>query len=94
MSRVTCHMSGVTCHTKTKLNTKLDKVVELIGGGFVINGATTSSLANIQILITVFPYSSIQESRPKCKTQIFGLDSRFFKSFDHTNVGLGMNKHI
>ena len=29
-------MSGVTCH-------KVDKVVELVGGGFVINGASQSS---------------------------------------------------
>ena len=35
MSRVTCHMSHVTCH----FFFFLDKVVELIGGGSVINGA-------------------------------------------------------
>ena len=52
MSRVTCHMSHVKCQKKKKkkkimrkkkkkniLQKKLDKVVELVGGGSVINGA-------------------------------------------------------
>ena len=39
-------MSGVRCHLKNynknskKINKKKDKVVELVGGGTVINGAT------------------------------------------------------
>ena len=38
MSRVMCHVSPVTCHmSKKKLSLK--KVVELVGGGYVINGA-------------------------------------------------------
>ena len=37
MSRVTCYMSHVTCHFFLLLF--LDKVVKLIGGGSVINGA-------------------------------------------------------
>ena len=54
MSRVTCHMSRVTCHMSRVMCHFLffiffyliffpDKVVELIGGGSVINGATPSS---------------------------------------------------
>ena len=40
MSYVTCHMSRVMCHRSLKkLNKKSDKVVELVGGGSVINGA-------------------------------------------------------
>ena len=44
MSRVTCHLSHVTFKKKMTLKKlsfrkKLDKVVELVGGGFVINGA-------------------------------------------------------
>ena len=52
VSRVMCHMSHVTCRmskkklhffsikkTKKNLPKKLDKVVELVGGGSVINGA-------------------------------------------------------
>ena len=46
-SRVTCHMSRVTCHLSpvtcnfffSNLKKKLDKVVELVGGVSVINGA-------------------------------------------------------
>ena len=44
MSLVTCQVSGVTCHMSTKKIKKIkikkiDKVVELVGGGSVINGA-------------------------------------------------------
>ena len=52
-SLVTCHMSRVTCHMsffsffflvkKSKNLKKMDKVVELVGGGSVINGAYPSS---------------------------------------------------
>ena len=49
MSYVTCHVSLVTFHLKKKNRRKrnekkTDKVVELVGGGSVINGATPSSL--------------------------------------------------
>ena len=40
MSRVTCHVSRVTCHFFS------DKVVKLIGGGSVINGAYPAQLNN------------------------------------------------
>ena len=51
MSHVTCHVSHVTCHVShVTCHMSLfyflffsDKVVELIGGGSVINGATPSS---------------------------------------------------
>ena len=47
MSKVTCHMSCVTCQVQlSNLNffiLFLGKVVELVGGGSVINGATPSS---------------------------------------------------
>ena len=48
VSHVTCHMSRVTCHFFLLLlllsfSFFLDKVLELIGGGSVINGATPSS---------------------------------------------------
>ena len=36
MSYVTCHVSHVMCHMSHLV---LDKVVELVGGGSVINGA-------------------------------------------------------
>ena len=40
MSRVTCHVSRVTCHlSHYNFFFFLDKVVKLIGGGCVINGA-------------------------------------------------------
>ena len=52
MSRVTCHVSRVTCHLALVIffifcflfyfffsQNFLDKVVELVGGGGVINGA-------------------------------------------------------
>ena len=59
MSRVTCHVSRVTCHMSRVILFFffyfiylffffLDKVVELIGGGSVINGATPSSLVSPQ----------------------------------------------
>ena len=53
VSAVTCHLSPVMCHlshVKKKLyiyfflflQKKLEKVVELVGGGSVINGAYTN----------------------------------------------------
>ena len=39
VSRVTCHVSHVTCHMLFFLVGGGDKVVKLIGGGSVINGA-------------------------------------------------------
>ena len=47
MSHVTRHMSRVTCHMSQfflLFLSSLEKVVKLVGGGFVINGATPSSL--------------------------------------------------
>ena len=41
---VTCHMSGVRCQI-TGVRRHTDKVVELVGGGSVINWATLSSLS-------------------------------------------------
>ena len=53
MSRVTCHMSHVTCNFFFLFS---DKVVELIRGGSVINGATPSSFSsmnkNIHVITT------------------------------------------
>ena len=51
MSQVTCHVSRVTCHMSLIFvfyflffcSSSLEKVVELVGGGFVINGAIPSS---------------------------------------------------
>ena len=44
MSHGTCHVSRVECNFFVKTNTKkymkLDKGVELVGGGSAINGAT------------------------------------------------------
>ena len=67
MSHVMCHMSRVTCHMSKNyffeiffcfflffLRTKkLVKVVELVGGGSVINGATQSSFFKHMIGIKV-----------------------------------------
>ena len=45
MSHVRCHLSRVTCNMSKKFKTifierkKIDKMVELVGGGSVINGA-------------------------------------------------------
>ena len=60
MSRVTCHMSCVKCHmlcvmrqgshVMSKLKKKFDKIVEIGGGGFVINGATASSFVKDELL--------------------------------------------
>ena len=49
LAPVMCHQSCFTCHMSTFLylyilKNKLDIVVELVGGGSVINGATLSSL--------------------------------------------------
>ena len=59
MSCVTCHMSRVTCHMSRVtyiyiffyfLFFFLYKLVELVGGGSVINGATPSSyLADLDL---------------------------------------------
>ena len=61
-----CHVSRVTCFFFFFVFF-LDKVVELIGGGSVINGATPSSLDAILaeswfiILIEIFPNRNIKE---------------------------------
>ena len=55
MSRVTCHMSRVTCHMSHFFyfffffffSFFSDKVVKLIGGGSVINGASLSSFDSL-----------------------------------------------
>ena len=40
MSNARCHMSGVTCHVSCVMcQVFFDKVMELVGGGSVINGA-------------------------------------------------------
>ena len=55
MSRVRCHMSHVTCHLSHVTYIFFYKVVKLVGGGSVIDGATPSSLyiqPNIRWLIT------------------------------------------
>ena len=49
MSRVTCHVSHVTCNVS--LFFFLDKVVKLIGGGSVINGAYPSSFFEAPMLV-------------------------------------------
>ena len=38
VSCVTCQVSGVTCHV-SRVTCFFDRVVELVGGGSVINGA-------------------------------------------------------
>ena len=43
VSRVTCHVSHVMCHMSLFFSFFSDKVVDPIGGGSVINGATLSS---------------------------------------------------
>ena len=49
LSALTCHLSPVTCQEEKnyveekKINKKLDKVVKLVGGGSVINGAAKQS---------------------------------------------------
>ena len=56
MSRVTCHVSHVTCHMSHLFIFFFfpDKVVELIGGRSVINGATPSSfITQIRPLYTL-----------------------------------------
>ena len=39
MAGFTCHMSGVMCQFFVLVYFSSDKVVELVGGGSVINGA-------------------------------------------------------
>ena len=78
VSCVTCHMSHVTCH----FFFLLDKVLELIGGGSVINGATPSSLKQC------FQFLMVRKGfMPKsgAKSAFFGgsksVLSKFAKSF-------------
>ena len=58
VSHVMCHMSRVTCHVShvTKNQNTLKKVVELVGQGSVINGATPSSFfsSSVSFLPAVF----------------------------------------
>ena len=48
VSCVTCQVSGVTCHVELFIYL-FYKVVELVGGGSVINGSTPSSLDHIVV---------------------------------------------
>ena len=56
LSRVRCHVSGVTCHhiffSFFSSSFFIDKVLVLVGGGSVINGATPSSFKNYLCLGT------------------------------------------
>ena len=59
VSHVTCHVSCVTCNlANIKKQEKIDKVVELVGEGSVINGAYPSSFEFIK---TVSFNYSLQE---------------------------------
>ena len=48
VSRVTCHVSRVTCHMSRVTCHMLNKLVKLIGGGSVINGAYPVQFLNKQ----------------------------------------------
>ena len=55
VSCVTCHMSHVTCHVSHDtiiFSSSLDKVVNLIGGGPVINGAYHVQFFGIFLLVS------------------------------------------
>ena len=55
LSRVRCHVSGVTCNHFFLFffsSFFIDKVLELVGGGSVINGANPSSFKNYLCLGT------------------------------------------
>ena len=56
LSLVRCHVSGVTCHNFFLFfffsSFFIDKVLELVGGGSFINGATPSSFKNYMCLGT------------------------------------------
>ena len=66
-SRFTCHVSIVTCHM-SHINLIFfffffDKVVKLIGGGSVINGAYPSSLFyERRLYLLTFRHSSAQKA--------------------------------
>ena len=67
-----CHVSRVTCHLSRVIFfslslKKLEKVVELFGGGFIINGATPSSLQilNMIELASKQPQNSISLVQPQ-----------------------------
>ena len=67
MSHITCHVSPVTCKNKKnyvfieekKGRTKLDKGVELVGGGSVMNGPTPSGYLLLFLLISSYSYLSL-----------------------------------
>ena len=79
VSHVTCHLSPVTCQIFFYFYIllifffffftlkKFDKVVELIGGGSVINGAYTvyfSSITNSQIRVCIYVFPVVMDLPP------------------------------
>ena len=61
VSRVTCHMSRVTCHLFIfLLFFFLDKVVKLIGGGSVMNGAYPVQFNTAKYIKTFFLSSYVR----------------------------------
>ena len=54
--RVICHMSHVICKKKSNNPFFVEKVVKLVGGGSVINGATPSSFRLLQLWGEVLTY--------------------------------------
>ena len=51
ISRVICHVLCVTCHVSHFFKTVFDKVVKLVSGGSVINGATLSSFYKVALFV-------------------------------------------
>ena len=55
-SHVMCHISSVKCHDFFFFSFSLDKVVELMGGGYVIIGASLSSFYEFTLLYPFFHF--------------------------------------
>ena len=106
LSRVTCHLSHVTCHlshVKKKKKLKkiklkkitpqkiLDKVVEPVGGGSVINGAYPVYFNQLAVAVST---SMTESSNTFCikwnefQTNIVNSYSGFRKNFDFSDITL------
>ena len=94
MSHVTCHMASVTCHMPCVFF--FYRLVELVHGGSVINGATPSSFIGFQILclsgsfIISFVDSSVFLADKTGPLHVIGLviiisDMEGFISYPHSS---------
>ena len=83
VSRVTCHMSCVTCHFFCFF--LFDKVVKLVVGGSVINGATPSSFNEGRVLVNnVWGLKRVpRDNRNKIKATCCSQNSLYCVLIEH-----------